>query len=35
VLPSEGRDVREEIVRNNDTPGTQVLDGAVEVDGQK
>jgi hypothetical protein len=33
VLPSEGRDVREEIVRNNDTPGMPVLDGAVEVDG--
>ena len=31
--PSEGRDVREEIVGNSETPGTQVLDGAVEVDG--
>src|SRR5437868_13784824 len=27
------RDVREEIVGNSETPGTQVLDGAVEVDG--
>ena len=33
MLPSEGRDVREEVVRNSDTPGTQVLDGAVGVDG--
>ena len=33
MLPSERRDVREEIVGNSDTPGTQVLDGAVEVDG--
>ena len=33
MLPSEERDVGEEVVRNSDTPGTQVLDGAVEVDG--
>ena len=33
MLPSEGRVVCEEIVGNSDTPGTQVLDGAVEVDG--
>jgi hypothetical protein len=33
VLPSEGRDVREEIVGNSETLGTQVLDGAVEVNG--
>ena len=30
MLPSEGRDVREEIVRNSDTPGTQVASGKPE-----
>ena len=33
VLPSEGCDVHEEVVGNNDASGTQVLDGTVEVDG--
>ena len=33
MLPSERCDVHEEVVGNSDAPGTQVLDGTVEVDG--
>ena len=33
VLPAEGGDVREEVVRNGDALCPEVLDGTIDVDG--